>query len=256
MRARRQARGGFTLRHAERGFTLMELIIAITLLGMLSAGLLMAMHNGLLTMERTNARLDENRRAMGVLSLIRRQVSAMIPLKGLCPGQSAGQNPVQSNRMADFFRGDGATMVFVSSESMSQGSRGYPQIVRYQFRPNPDGTVRLEAIEQVYSGAASTTMYCQPGFPQAEGMPVPVVLYGRLGAGGFAYYQVRPDTRATLGWVGGWLAPFMPAAVRIEMTPAPGNAPRLPLTSLTIPLRTSREQLTEYIDEPPQQEQH
>jgi prepilin-type N-terminal cleavage/methylation domain-containing protein len=240
MKICRQRQRGFMPRRAERGFTLMELIIAITLLGMLSAGLLMAMRSGLMTMERTNARIDQNRRAMGVLSLIRRQVAGVIPAKGVCPGPGAAR---------EFFRGDAATMVFVSSESMTQGSRGYPQIVRYQFRPNPDGTVRLEVMEQVYSGAASTAMYCQPGLPQVEGLPTPVVLYDRLGGGAFGYYQVNPYTRVTAGWIGGWQSPYMPAAVRIEMTAAPGSAPRLPLSSLTIPLQTSREPGTEYRDE-------
>jgi hypothetical protein len=215
----------------------MEMLIGITLMGALTAGMFMAMRNGLLTMERTTVRLDENRRAVGVLSLIRRQISAAIPAKGMCPQQ--GNMPV------DLFRGDHTTLTLVSSESLTQGARGYPQIVRYQFRPNPDGTVRLELIEQRYVGMSGAVAFCQPGY-QAGGA---FVLYDRLAGGGFSYYQADPYTRQTLGWTSSWPLQYMPAAVRIQMTAAEGSPSRMPLMSLTIPMRTSRDQGGVYSDE-------
>lgn len=223
-------------RRAERGFTLMELIVGITLMGAISAGMLMAMRNGLLTMERTSTRLDENRRAIGVLSLIRRQIAGTIPARGLCPG---------SNVPREFFHGDGLTLLLVSSESMLQGSRGYPQIARYQVRPNPDGTVRLELFERPYAGPPSAAPDCGMGQAPVQG----VVLYDRLASVHFAYYQADPFTRRPLGWVGSWQLQYMPEAVRIEMIPAVGSTPRLPMSSITIPLRTSREPGVPYKDE-------
>jgi prepilin-type N-terminal cleavage/methylation domain-containing protein len=245
MRAR-AARHCLRLRPAQRGFTLMELIIGIALMGALSAGMLMSMRNGLLTMERANARIDENRRAMGALSLIRRQVGGVIPARGLCPGQ--GNAPVE------FFHGDGATMVLVSSESIAQGARGYPQIARYQFRSNLDGTVRLEVIEQPFGGPYSTLPYCQPGQAGLQiqnGMPVPVVLYDRLASGRFVYYWAEPFTRVTQGWLASWTLPYMPEAVRIEMALAANSTSRLPLMNITVPLRISREPGAQYKDEIP-----
>jgi prepilin-type N-terminal cleavage/methylation domain-containing protein len=237
MMTRRQQRG-FTLRRDQRGFTLMELIIGITLMGALSAGMLMAMRNGLLTMERTNMRLDQNRRAVGALALIRRQITGTIPARGACPGRA--EVPVE------FFRGDGNTLLLVTSESILQGSRGYPQIARYQVRPNPDGTVRLEVVEHIYSGPPSTITHC--ALEQGQD-GVPLVLYERLAAAHFAYYMGDPYTRQPLGWVGNWQQPYMPLAVRIELTPAVGSAPRLPMSTVTIPLRTSKEPGTPYKDE-------
>jgi len=241
---RQSAQRGFT-RRAQRGFTLIELLVGVALMGALTAGMFMAMHSGLLTMERVNSRLVEDRRVMGALSLIRRQVSGAIPAKGLCPGQ--GEAPV------DFFHGDGSTMVLISSESIAQGARGYPQIARYQFRPNQDGTLRLEVIEQPFGGPYNTIPYCKPGqagLQIQEGMPAPVVLYDRLASGRFAYYMVEPFTRTTQGWMFGWqLLPYMPEAVRIEMTLAGNSTSRLPVTSITIPLRISREPGGVYKDE-------
>lgn len=233
-----------TTRSRQRGFTLVELLVGVALMGALTAGMFLAMRNGLLMMERVNARLQEDRRVMGALSLIRRQVAGTIPAKGLCPGQ--GEAPV------DFFHGDGATMVLISNESIAQGARGYPQIARYQFRPNPDGTQRLEVIEQPFGGPYNTIPYCKPGqagLQIQEGMPAPVVLYDRLAGGRFVYYMAQPYTRETQGWVFNWTLPYMPAAVKIEMALAGNSTSRLPLTTITIPLRTSKEPGSVYKDE-------
>ena len=61
-------------RSSQAGFSLIELIIAITLVAAISAGLLSAMRNGLLTLQRTQARLEDARRAMGVQGLLRRHL--------------------------------------------------------------------------------------------------------------------------------------------------------------------------------------
>ena len=48
----------------------MELMISITLVAAIATGMLMAMRGGLLSLDRTQTRLDENRRALGIQRIL------------------------------------------------------------------------------------------------------------------------------------------------------------------------------------------
>src|SRR5262245_24697470 len=98
---------------AQRGVTLMELMIAITLVAELSMGMLMAMRISLNTLEKTQGRLEENRRAMGVQQLVLRQLGGVIPALGECG----------SSRMP-MFTGTPDLLRFVTTQSIDEGSRG------------------------------------------------------------------------------------------------------------------------------------
>src|SRR5258708_6652830 len=74
----------FAAKYSQCGVTLMELMIAITLVAALSTGMLMAMRISLNTLEKTQVRLEENRRAMGVQQLVLRQLGGVIPVLGEC----------------------------------------------------------------------------------------------------------------------------------------------------------------------------
>ena len=84
-------RQGADRRHTrhQAGVTLIELMIAITLVAALSTGMLMAMRTGLLTLDKTDARLQSDRRVMGVERILSRQLrpSSVAPAGfcGWCP---------------------------------------------------------------------------------------------------------------------------------------------------------------------------
>ncbi len=135
-----------------RGFTLVEMMIALTLVAAIITGLMMAMRSGLTAYERVNARLEENRRVMGLDQALHRQFGGMMPVTGNC-GASAGPK-------VSAFNGDAASLRFVSSFSLDQGARGYPRVVEYVAAPDPHGGFRLMMNERLYSGPASVAPQC------------------------------------------------------------------------------------------------
>jgi len=231
-------------RRQQSGFTLIELIIAITLVAAISAGLLTTMRNGLLTMERTQQRMQENRRALGVQDLIRRQIGGAMPVKGLC-------GPIELAGMREIFRGTDRTLLFVSNESMTEGSRGHPQIALYAVRENPDGTVRLEVTEQLFAGPASTRPFCEanPMIVHPPENVAPVVLLDHLSYARFVYRELNQNTLFGREFMQTWVAPLLPYSVRIELEAAPGSEVRMPVGSITIPLHVLREPGVLYFDE-------
>lgn len=222
-------------RRAQSGFTLIELIIAITLVAAISAALLTTMRNALMTMERTQTRLEEARRAAGLQDLVRRQIGAVMPVRGVCGGTNA-------NLLSPVFRGNAARLLLVSSDSLAGGSRGTPSVLLYAVQPNPDGTVRLEVTETPFSGPLSTAPLCAAAL---SGLPVanvaPVVVYARLAFCRFLYRRMNPDTYVGQGpWLVDWTLPALPYAVRVEMAAAPGGEARMPVGPITVPLRIAR----------------
>jgi len=193
----------------QSGFTLIELMIAITLVAAISAGLLTTMRNALLTMERTQTRLEENRKALGIQDLIRRQIGGLMPVRGYC---GSGAQPV----LRDIFQGSSSAMLLVTNESMTEGSRGSPRVAFYQVQPNADGTVRLEVSEQLFSGQASTAQFCEPD-PRvfhAPGGTKPFVLLNKLAFCRFVFRDLNQSTLFGRDWLGTWMLPFPPAMMR------------------------------------------
>ncbi|MEO8097527.1 MAG: prepilin-type N-terminal cleavage/methylation domain-containing protein [Acidobacteriota bacterium] len=232
-------------RTTQCGFTLMEVILAITLVAAISAGMLTAMRSGLLTLNRTQQRLDENRVALGIQDLLRRQIGGMMPVKGLCKaGEGEATVPI--------FRGDAERMLMVSSVSMTEGARGYPRILLYQVQPNPDGTVRLVVYERLFSGPASTLQACDPVSTIIPPAPVDspaFVVFDHLAYCRFSYRNLNFNTLQGLDWMEGWAFPYLPYAVRIDIAAAPGTASRMPVGAITIPLHVSRGPEERYADQ-------
>ena len=71
----------------ERGVTLIELLFAITLVALISTGLLFAMRTSLLTYDKLNQRMADDRRAMRIEQMLERQIGGMIPIMGDCGGR-------------------------------------------------------------------------------------------------------------------------------------------------------------------------
>jgi len=108
---------------SERGVTLLELMIAITLVAGLSTGMLMAMRTSLLTYEKTAKRLESNRRFVKTQQMLSDQISAVMPVQGACLGDAG-----QTLGIPSFLSGSENTLRLVSSYSIAEGSRGYPQL--------------------------------------------------------------------------------------------------------------------------------
>jgi hypothetical protein len=193
--------------------------------------MLMAMRGGLLSLGRTQTRLEDNRRALGIQRILTMQLDGAMPVRSGCSGG-------QTSPFA--FRGTVAALQMVSTYSIAEGARGYPHIVEYQVAPDENGTVRLIVYENLYAGLGSTAGFCGESLA-LQGSPQPLVAATHLAYCRFSYHQMDPDTQFRGGgWVNDWNQPDLPGAVRIEMAPAAPDAARLPVVAVTVALRTNR----------------
>ena len=215
---------------SRRGFTLMELMISITLVAAIATGMLMAMRGGLLSLNRTQARLDEKRRALGVQRILSLQLGGTIPVRTGCAGP-----------MSPFaFRGTSSALQMVSTYSLAEGARGSPHIVEYQVAPDDGGTVKLIVHERLYTGPASMAGFCSATVA-VQGSAQPFVAATHLAYCRFSYFQVIPEAQFRGGaWVNEWGGPILPSAVHIEMAPAAPDPIRLPVVAITAPLHVIR----------------
>jgi type II secretory pathway component PulJ len=92
----------------EAGVTLLELLIAVSLLSFISIGILMAMRVGLNAMDKTNTRLIDNRRVMGVDRILESQITGIMPVVANCAATGG---------RVSFFEGQPAEMRFISTYS-------------------------------------------------------------------------------------------------------------------------------------------
>ncbi len=227
-------------RATQRGVTLVELLIAVTLVALLSMGMLFAMRTGLGALSSTNRRLNDNRRVMSVQRILEMQIAGIMPVAANCGGR----------RM--YFQGTAETLRFVTSYSMDGGSRGYPRVVEMQVIPGELSGVRLVVNTYLYTGPDSALLLCGPnGF-----MPVQIgagsfVLADRLAFCRFRYRDiVGPDRNP--GWFPIWgNAQLLPTGIRVEMTPLVVDPSRVPLETITVPIRVTRQVLAPYLDELP-----
>jgi prepilin-type N-terminal cleavage/methylation domain-containing protein len=212
------------------GFTLMELLIAITLVAGIATGMLIAMRGGLQTLGRTQTRLDENRRALGIQRILTLLLGGAMPVRTGCGGP-----------LGPFaFRGTANVLQMVSTYSIAEGARGAPHIVEYQVVPEPAGTFTLLVSERLYAGPASTSGFCGENIA-LQGSPQPLVAATRLAYCRFSYHEMNPDTQFLGGgWVDEWKHPDLPGAVRIQMAQAVPDPIRLPVVSITAPLHINR----------------
>ena len=224
---------GFFQSASQKGFTLFELLISITLVAALSAGMLMAMRTGLLTLQKTDDRLQSNRRVMSVQQILSRQISNAMFVFGQCGAAGGGAVPI--------FNGNSETLHLVSSYSMTEGARGYPRILELQVIPADRG-VRLIVNEALYTGPTSAAQFCINGVFQ-PGRPTPqsLVLADRLAYCRFLYQVSNPESPKGGAWVEGWNKPELPYAVRVEMAPLIADPAHLPLLSVTARIHVTRD---------------
>jgi prepilin-type N-terminal cleavage/methylation domain-containing protein len=222
----------------EKGFTLIELMISITLVAALATGMLMAMRTSLLSMEKINSRLQFNRRVMGMERVLTRQIGGVMPVLSDC---GTGRIPI--------FLGTSDSLRLVSSYSMQEGARGYPQFDEFRVVKGDEGGLRLVVTEHLFSGPSSTAPFCggQQGMP-ADVTPSSMVVADRLASCAFSYREAVPDTAPSAKWLGSWDQADLPAAVRIEMTPLDSSPALLPVVNVTVPIRITRQVRAWYDD--------
>jgi len=151
-----------------------------------------------------------------------------------------------------FFQGQAQSMRFVSTYSLQQAWRGLPQILEFLVIPRDDGKgVRLVVNEHVYSGPRSAGMFCMgPGqYAPIEPGPTSFVLADSLAFCRFSYLAPAPPPVANPQWLGSWMLPKWPLAVRVEMAPFHDDAARLRPVTITQRIRVNRAPEIEYVDQ-------
>ncbi len=227
-------------RGTRRGFTLIEMIIAVTLVAAIVTGLLMTMRTALSAYQKVHARLDDNRRVMGLDRALHRQLGGIMPVAMQCPGGPP---------MAAFI-GDPTSLRFVSSSSLAEGARGYPRVVEYAAAPDPQGGLRLMMNERIYAGPSSLIPLCagQALAPVAL-TPQSVELAGKMAYIRFGYRKPVPDSPMGGDWLPAWQGiPDLPRAMRIEMAPLAADPAHLPMLTVNVPVRLNRQLLAPYAD--------
>jgi hypothetical protein len=226
---------------------MIELLIAVTLVALLSVGLLFAMRIGLNAMDRANDRMMSNRRVTSVHRIVDSQISGIMPVTAFCAGANA---PVRIM----FFQGDAATMRLVSSYSMQDGWRGLPMMLEYQVIPGENGAgVRLIVNETPYSGPRAASLLCVgppgpngPQFAPVQAGPGSFVLADKLAFCRFSYRDQLDPPPAPPVWITHWIKPVLPKAIRVEMQSLTVDTSKLPLLTLTIPVRVNRLPMENY----------
>jgi prepilin-type N-terminal cleavage/methylation domain-containing protein len=230
-----------------KGVTLIELLIAMTLLSLLVGSILTALRVGLNALDKVNAKLMMNRRAISAQRILASEIGGLMPVAGeFAPAPGAPPSRFL------FFQGDPETMRFVSSYSLREAGRGYPQILEFQVMPGEKAGVRLIVNELLYTGPASGNQVCL-GFTQdpATGMqrtrfrpveagPRSFVLADRLAYCRFLYQEIPQQPGPPARWLSEWVRPEWPKAVRIEMGPLEPDPTRVLPATLTMPVRPAR----------------
>ena len=113
----------------ESGVTLIEILIAVTLLSLLSGGVLLAMRIGFNTMDKTGAKLVQNRRVTNARQIVENEITGFIGTHAefeLQPGV---------RQQIPFLQAEAASMRFVTSYSLENAWRGRPQIAEIEIIP-------------------------------------------------------------------------------------------------------------------------
>ena len=240
------------------GVTLIEVMIAVSLLSLLSLGILMSLRVGMGALDRTNRRLMNNRRVAGAQRILEQQLAGFIPVVALATPQPGARMKVP------FFEGREQAMRLVSSYSLSEASRGIPQILEFQIIPRDDERgVRLVVNETAYTGPRSPGVFCLGPGPDAQlgvstqrFLPITIgpssfVLADRLAYCRFSFLGNVPDKNLEQ-WLPNWIYPKWPAGIRIEMASLDTDLVSLKPVTVTVPVRVNRDPDLEYADDEPQ----
>ncbi|HKD07624.1 MAG TPA: prepilin-type N-terminal cleavage/methylation domain-containing protein [Bryobacteraceae bacterium] len=226
----------------ESGVTLIEILIAVSLLSLLSVGALMAMRIGLSTMDKTDTHLEHNRRVANSQKIVEDEIAGFVPTMAMW---HAG---TQVSRPTPFVEWRPQSMRFVTSYSLREAWRGTLQIAEFTVIPGDKSQgVRLIVNEIPYTGPAQTGQMIAgfdnevpqfaPIIPGAESF----VLADRLAYCRFRYLEPRPEPPLRV-WRDDWVLQrhIFPLGIRIEMAPLDDAPGELHVSTVTVPLASTR----------------
>jgi prepilin-type N-terminal cleavage/methylation domain-containing protein len=241
----------------ERGVTLIELLVAISLMLLLAVSLVTTLRIGVTTVDRVKDRFEGNRRALSAQRILEAQLGSLIFTQAECLAPSGNYEA------APFFQGDETEMRFVTGYSIGYAHRGPAVALELKVIPNEEGGVRLIANERPFAGGRSLGSMCFGKGPAPDGKGVmtrfhPVtagpgsfVLADRLAGCRFVYQRREIGTNKEM-WLRRWAFEELPSAIRVELAaiePVPG---RVPLLTVTAPMRVTRGATRNYVDVDPQ----
>jgi prepilin-type N-terminal cleavage/methylation domain-containing protein len=241
-------------RTRQSGMTLLEVMIAVTLFAILSVGILMALRVGLNSMGHANDRLMTNRRAAYAVRILESELNGFMPESGVF--QLTPQSPRQS---MPFFQGEATSMRFISSYSLQDASRGFPQILEFTVIPGENNGVRLVVNERPYTGSPSAGALCLgymmdpvtntriPLFRPIQTGPGSFVLADKLAYCHFLFETAQLGN-VPPGWTDHWVRTEWPLAVRIEMAPLTPDPSRLQPMTVTSAFHVTKVQGIDYVD--------
>jgi hypothetical protein len=208
------------------GMTLIEVLVAVGLMSMLTVGLLTSLQIGATSWSTTNDVLVLDRRVANANMLLRSLVASIVPINTrTLPGSEIPSYEIS------FFQGESHSMRFVSSHSISFGSRGKLQLTELQVDPH-QGTLRLLLNQFDYQGPHMLSQLVMGRVP-VEGVPggrlvfrpimplsTTLIAIDQLVSCTFSYLSRRQPNNEPPTWARIWNErDTLPAAVRIELKP-------------------------------------
>lgn len=207
-------------RSREAGMTLIELLIAVTLFGAISASMGVVLNIAFTSMNKIDAKVDFNRRIIASQRTLDQILQGMIPVLTPCAGKPIGIAAIETGAR------------FLSSHSLTEGSRGRPQIVELFVAPSPNGGFRLLLNERPYFGKRSLSAVCGLPFQVQQ---TSFILADRLSRCRFGFRRIDLSTGSEL-WFPGWIFPEWPSAIRIEMAPLKFEANQIQPATIYAPI--------------------
>ena len=207
-------------RRRQSGMTLIELLLAVTLFGAISASMGVVLNIAFTSMNKIDAKVDFNRRIIASQRTLDQILQGMIPVLAPCAGQPIGMSGIVSGTR------------FLSSHSLTEGSRGRPQIVELFANSSPNGGFRLLLNERPYLGKASLSFACAQPFQVADSS---YILADRLARCRFSFRRFDTASGTEL-WFPGWAFPEWPSAIRIDMAPLKFEANQIQPTTIFAPI--------------------
>jgi hypothetical protein len=219
-------------------------MIAVSITAVITVGLLFALRTSIVAYEKTSDRLHSNREQLGRNQILSRELGAAMPVMSSC-----GTSNVP------YFFGASDSLRMISSYSIAEGFRGYPQILEFQTRRTSSGALQLVVIEHPYTGPASTAPLCSSsagsfGFSATDAEPF--VLADDLAGCTFAYLgspnplAAKQEANWTPTWTG---SNTLPLAIKVEMKPRQEPGGGLASVTVTAPLHVDRDIFRSYPDQ-------
>lgn len=215
MKARPAAR-----RRSQAGMTLIELLLAVTLFGAISASMGIVLNVAFTSMNKIDAKVEFNRRIISSQRSLDQILNGLIPVVTPCGGRPVG------------IMGSVNSLRFLSSYSLTEGSRGRPRIVELFAAPSPNGGFRLLLNERPYFGKRMLTAACSQPFLTAESS---YILADRLDRCLFSFRRIDRESGGEM-WTPSWVFPEWPSAIRIDMAPLKFQANQIQPATVYAPL--------------------